>query len=67
MRTDTHFDTGPGDFILYQGHIIAIYYGENSYSFTRLGRIDGATGEMMRQWLKAGEGNVMVTFSAKAS
>lgn len=65
-RNDTNFSATAGDFILFQGKIVAIYYGENNYNFTRLGHIDGATKTLMRNFLSAGEGNVKVTFSAKS-
>ena len=35
--------TGPGDIILYQGHNLVIYYDTNSWSFTRLGKINNAS------------------------
>ena len=45
---------------IYQSNI-TIYYDVNSWDFTLLGHIDGATGENMREFL--GEGNPSVTFS----
>lgn len=33
-----------GDIVLYQGNQIVIFYGSNSWSYTRLGRIDDLTG-----------------------
>lgn len=51
--------TQPGDIVLYQGNQIVIFYGTNSWSYTRLGRIDDLTG-----WEDAlGSGDVTVTFS----
>ena len=58
-RNDTQITTQPGDVILYQGNQITIYYGTNSWSFTRLARIDDPTGLQE----KLGEGAVSVTFS----
>lgn len=58
-RNDTHITTQPGDVILYQGNQITIYYGTNSWSFTRLARIEDPTDLAM----KLGEGSVSVTFS----
>ena len=49
----------PGDVILYQGNQITIYYGTNSWSFTRLARIDDPSGLQE----KLGSGTVFVTFS----
>ncbi len=56
----------PGDIILYQGSSVTIYYDENTCNFTLLGHIDGATEDELREVLKAGGGNVSVTFSLKS-
>lgn len=58
-RNDTQITTEPGDVILYQGNQITIYYGTNSWSFTRLARIDDPAG--LKE--KLGDGTVQVTFS----
>ncbi len=58
-RNDTHITTQPGDVILYQGNQITIYYGTNSWSFTRLARMDDPA-DLQE---KLGEGTVSVTFS----
>ena len=41
--------------ILYQGDKLAIYYGTNSWSFTRLGRITGLGEQELRQVLGPGD------------
>lgn len=58
-RNDSQITTEPGDVILYQGNQITIYYGTNSWSFTRLARINDPSGLQE----KLGEGTVSVTFS----
>lgn len=60
---DTHITTGPGDVILYQGRNLVIYYDRNSWSFTRLGKIEGATRQSLLSVL--GNGDVTVTLSIK--
>lgn len=53
--------TQSGDIVLYNGNQIVIFYGSNSWSYTRLGRIDDLSG-----WEDAlGSGDVTVTFSLK--
>ena len=56
----------PGDIFLYSGQYICIFYGSNSYSYTRLGKIDGVTESELRAFLKAGESNINVTLSVNA-
>ena len=58
-RNDQRITTQPGDVILYQGNQITIYYGTNTWSFTRLARITDLTG--LTEAL--GDGTVQVTFS----
>ena len=51
--------TQSGDIVLYNGNQIVIFYGSNSWSYTRIGRIENLTG-----WEEAlGSGDVTVTFS----
>lgn len=56
--SDSQITTQPGDIMLYQGRNMVIFYGSNSWSYTRLGKIDGATAENIRQFL--GNGSVSV-------
>ena len=54
-QTTTH----TGDIVLYNGNQIVIFYGSNSWSYTRLGKIDDLSG-----WADAlGRGDVQVTFT----
>ena len=60
-RNDEHITTSPGDLILYQGSNLVIYYATNTYTLTRLGRIDNVEEDELRTAL--GEGSVTVTLS----
>lgn len=60
-RNDKQTTTGPGDIILYQGHNLVIYYDTNSWSFTRLGKINNASQADLKAAL--GRGDVTVTLS----
>jgi len=60
-RNDEQITTSPGDIILYQSNQITIYYDQNSWNFTRLGRINDITGQRLREIL--GAGDVHVTLS----
>ena len=52
-----------GDVVLYSGNNICIFYDSNSWSYTRLGRIDGLTTSELRTFLKAGANSISVTLS----
>ena len=58
---DERITTEPGDLILYQGNSFVIYYAPNTWSFTRLGKINNVTQEELKKTL--GNGNVTVTLS----
>jgi hypothetical protein len=58
---DERISTTAGDLILYQGNSFVIYYSTNSWNFTRLGKIDGATADDLKKTL--GSGDVTVTLS----
>ena len=62
-RNDGHISVSPGDVILYLGSNICLYYGSNSWNFTRLGRINGYSDEQLRTLLGAGQGSVEVRLS----
>ena len=52
-----------GDIVLYNGSNICMFYDTNSWSYTRLGKIDGLTESELRTFLKAGGSNISVTLS----
>ena len=59
---DERITTEPGDLILYQGNAFVIYYAPNTWSFTRLGKINGVTQAELINIL--GEGNITVILEA---
>lgn len=60
---DERITTQAGDVILYQGNQITIYYDTNTWSFTRLGRVQNLSAEALRNAL--GEGTATVVFSLR--
>ena len=57
--SDSQTTTQAGDIVLYQSNQIVLFYGSNSWNYTRLGSIDDLTG-----WEDAlGSGDVTVTLS----
>ena len=61
--SDQQMTAQPGDVILYNGSNICLFYGSNSWSYTRLGKIDGLSESELRSFLKAGNSNISVTLS----
>lgn len=60
-RNDEQISTDYGDIILYQGNQLTIYYDQNSWRFTRIGKIDNITQDKLKSIL--GDGDVTVTLS----
>ena len=56
---DERITSETGDIFLYQGDQVTIFYGENTWSYTRLAHIPGVTKEELKEFL--GEGDVTVT------
>ncbi|MBR2745586.1 MAG: hypothetical protein IKD99_02555 [Erysipelotrichaceae bacterium] len=50
-RHDVHTETGPGDIVLYSGNQIVVFYGTNSWSYTRLGHIENMSNQELTQLL----------------
>jgi hypothetical protein len=62
-QNNEQITTTAGDLILYTGNNLCIYYGTNSWSFTRIGKLDDMSQAEIKKWVNAGEGNVQVTLS----
>ena len=39
-RNDRQISTAPGDLVLYSGNQLVVFYGTNSWAYTRLGHVD---------------------------
>lgn len=65
--SNTQITTQAGDVILYSGNQIVLFYGSNSWSYTRLGRMEYSTQSELEAFLKAGQGNVTVTLSLSST
>lgn len=61
--SNSQIKTEPGDVMLYNSNQIVIFYGNNSWSYTRIGKIEGYTTAQLRTLLGAGGGRVQVTVS----
>lgn len=51
VRNDSLIDVGLGDIVLYNGVQICLYFDDNSYSFTKLGKITGMSASEIRGML----------------
>lgn len=61
-RQDVQMRTEPGDIVLYSGNQMVVFYGSNTWAYTRLGKIQGLTSEELKNLL--GTGNVTITIFA---
>jgi len=57
---DEEITTEPGDLILYQGNKITVYYDENKWNFTKLGRLNATTDEIKEVF--GGKENITAEF-----
>lgn len=60
VRDDVQITTQPGDIVLYSGDRIVLFYGSNTWSYTRLGSVDLPEDEIVKL---LGSGNTSVTLS----
>lgn len=63
-RNDAQTTTSSGDIVLYSGNQIVVFYGSNSWSYTRLGHITDQDHEGMAELL--GNGDVTITIGMEA-
>ena len=61
--SDVQTTTSSGDIVLYSGSQLVVFYGSNSWAYTRLGHITDKTPEEMRAL--QGSGDVTVTLSVE--
>jgi flavodoxin len=61
-RNDTQITTQPGDVILYSGNQMVVFYGSNTWAYTRLGKITDKTDAELQTLLS--NGNVTIVISA---
>ena len=58
-RNDAQTTTSCGDIVLYSGDKLVVFYGSNSWSYTRLGKITGLDRAQLTELLS--EGDVTIT------
>ena len=60
-RNDVQINTQAGDIVLYSGNQIVVFYGSNSWAYTRLGHITDKNASEMTELLE--NGNVTIEIS----
>ena len=62
-RVDSQMKTNPGDIVLYQGNQIVIFYGSNTWDYTKIGSITNVDSSELKEIL--GTGNISITLKLK--
>ena len=62
-REDSQTTTQAGDIVLYSGNQLVVFYGSNSWAYTRLGKIAGKSVSELSELL--GGGDVTITLALK--
>lgn len=60
-RDDKQTTTSAGDLVLYSGNQLVVFYGSNSWAYTRLGKIKGLSDEELASLLSNGDVAIKIT------
>lgn len=60
-RDDKQTTTSPGDLVLYNGNQLVVFYGSNSWSYTRLGKIQNLSEAEINEFLSNGDVTIKIT------
>lgn len=63
--SDQQITTDPGDIVLYSGNQIVVFYGSNSWAYTKLGHITGVSAYELTELL--GKGDVKISLMTEFS
>ncbi len=64
-RDDVQMTTEAGDIVLYSGDQIVIFYGSNSWAYTKLGRITDRTDAEMADLLGSGDVTITISYAGR--
>lgn len=64
-RNDVQTTASTGDIMLYSGNKMVVFYGSNSWAYTRLGKITDKSAAELKELL--GNGNVTITITSAGS
>ena len=59
-RQDRQMTTQPGDIVLYAGDQLVVFFGSNSWSYTKLGQIEGLSVQELSDLLGDSEAEIRI-------
>lgn len=62
-RNDTNINTSAGDIVLYQGNQISLFYNSNSWSYTKLGKIQNVSSGELKRILGSGDVTLVLSLN----
>jgi hypothetical protein len=65
-KNDKQMTTSAGDIVLYSGNQLVVFYGSNSWAYTKLGHIENTSAEEMKKRLGSGDVNVTISITEEA-
>lgn len=60
-RNDTSITTSAGDIVLYQGNQISLFYNSNSWSYTKLGKVQNVSTKDLKNILGSGDVSLVLS------
>ena len=67
IHTDSRQTAQSGDIMLYVGRTVCIFYGSNTWAYTKLGKIDNMTASEIKNFLSGSSVNVTLSMSPMSS
>ncbi len=61
-QNDVRTTTAPGDIVLYSGSQMVVFYGSNTWAYTRLGKVTDKTDAQMAALLSGGDVTITLSF-----
>lgn len=65
-RNDTRITTEPGDIVLYSGSNVVLFYGSNTWAYTKLGHISDKTQAELSDLLSNGDVNITIAIDERS-
>lgn len=62
-ENDVQMTTEAGDIVLYSGNAIVLFYGSNTWTYTKLGHIEGLSADGLKELLSSDQTTVILSIS----